>query len=132
VAPQDKAYFRESREARFGMSLEAVQADREIRVAEFRASPFPVRLVLGRQAWLGGAAPSYADYIVFGMLQWPRCASRFEVLAAEDPVADWRERMLDLFDGLGSQCEDRVSARQSPIRCSTRSRRCGAARCSNR
>ncbi len=49
VAPQDQAYFRESREARFGMTLEAVQAGRETRVAEFRASLLPVRLVLGKQ-----------------------------------------------------------------------------------
>jgi glutathione S-transferase len=109
VDPKDRTYFRESREARFGMTLEAVQEGRDARVADFRASLLPVRLVLGRQtpgssargqAWLGGDAPSYADYIVFGSLQWPRCASRFELLAPDDPIADWRERMLDLFDGL--------------------------------
>jgi glutathione S-transferase len=105
VAPQDQAYFRESREARFGMTLEQVQAGRETRVEEFRASLLPVRLVLGRGPWLGGEAPSYADHIVFGSLQWPRCASRFELLEAKDPVAEWRERMLDLFDGLGRQAK---------------------------
>jgi glutathione S-transferase len=100
VAPQDRTYFRDSREARFGMSLEAVQDGRDTRVTEFRASLLPVRLVLGRQAWLGGDAPSYADFIVFGTLQWPRCTSRFELLVPDDPIAAWRERMLDLFDGL--------------------------------
>jgi glutathione S-transferase len=100
VAPQDHEYFRESREARFGTTLEAVQAGRETRVAEFRASLLPVRLVLGKQIWLGGEAPSYADYIVFGSLQWPRCVSRFELLERDDPISHWRERMLDLFDGL--------------------------------
>jgi len=100
VDPKDRAYFRESREARFGMSLEAVQEGRDTRVADFRATLLPVRLVLSRQAWLGGDAPSYADHIIFGSLQWPRCASRFELLAADDPIAIWRERMLDLFDGL--------------------------------
>ena len=106
VAPRDRAYFRESREARFGMTLEAVQEEgRAARVADFRASLLPVRLVLSKQAWLGGETPSYADYIVFGTLQWPRCASRFELLAADDPVAAWRERMLDLFDGLGRKAK---------------------------
>ena len=100
VAPQDKGYFRESREARFGMTLETVQEGRETRVADFRASLVPVRLVLAKQAWLGGDVPSYADYIILGTLQWPRCTSRFELLAADDPIAAWRERMLDLFDGL--------------------------------
>jgi glutathione S-transferase len=101
VAPQDRAYFRESREARFGMTLEAVQQGRETRAADFRASLVPVRTVLGKQAWLGGEAPSYADYIVFGSLQWPHCASRFELLERDDPIARWRERMFDLFGGLG-------------------------------
>jgi glutathione S-transferase len=101
VDPKDRTYFRESREARFGMSLEAVQQGRETRVADFRASLLlPVRLVLGRQKWLGGDTPSYADHIIFGTLQWPRCVSRFELVAADDPIAAWRERMLDLFDRL--------------------------------
>ncbi len=101
VAAQDREYFRESREARFGMTLEAVQDGRETRVEEFRAMLAPVRMVLAKQVWLGGETPSYADYIVFGSLQWPRCASRFELLARDDAIALWRERMLDLFDGLG-------------------------------
>jgi len=105
VAPQDRTYFRESREARFGMTLEAVQAGRETRVAEFRALLLPVRQVLGKQPWLGGENPSYADYIVFGTLQWPRCASRFELLESDDPIAAWRERMLDLFDGMGRKAK---------------------------
>ncbi len=87
------------------MTLEQVQDGRETRVAEFCASLVPVRLVLARQSFLGGDAPSYADYIVFGSLQWPRCTSRFELLAPDDPIAGWRERMRDLFDG---------SARRAP------------------
>jgi glutathione S-transferase len=105
VAPKDQAYFRESREARFGITLEQIQQGRESRVGEFRASLLPVRLVLGKQAWLGGAAPSYADFIVFGSLQWPRCATRFELLERDDPIFAWRERMLDLFDGLGRRAK---------------------------
>ena len=101
VAPQDVAYFRQSREARFDMTLEQVQADRDTRVVAFRAALLPARLVLGRQLHLGGEAPSYADHILFGTLQWPRCVSRFALLEAHDPIAAWQERMLDLYDGLG-------------------------------
>jgi glutathione S-transferase len=102
---KDWTYFRESREARFGKSLEEVQKGREGRLAEFQASLMPLRLVLGRQASLGGDGPSYADYIVYGTLQWPRCASRFELLEANDPIAGWRERMSELFDGLGRRAK---------------------------
>jgi glutathione S-transferase len=101
IDPKDQNYFRSSREARFGKTLEAVQADRQDRVAEFRASLMPVRLVLRRQEWLGGAAPSYADHIVAGTLMWPRCASRFELLEENDPITQWHSRMLDLYGGLG-------------------------------
>jgi len=98
---KDVAYFRSSREARFGMTLEQVQAGREDRLAAFRESLTPVRLVLRKQDWLGGPVPSYADHIVAGTLMWPRCASRFTLLADDDPVAAWFGRMLDLYGGLG-------------------------------
>jgi glutathione S-transferase len=101
IAPVDREYFQQSREARFGMTLEAVQADRETRVTTFRDVLLPLRLVLQRQSWFGGAAPSYADCIVAGTLMWPRCSSRFDVLAPDDPVAAWFERVLDLYGGLG-------------------------------
>jgi glutathione S-transferase len=102
IDPKDGDYFRSSREQRFGMTLEAVQADgRANRLAAFRDSLTPARLVLRAQPWLGGDTPSYADHILFGTLQWPRCVSRFEVLAANDPVVAWQERALDLYGGLG-------------------------------
>jgi len=101
IAPKDRDYFRSSREARFGRSLEEVQAGREDRLTVFRDALLPVRLVLRRQQWLGGAAPSYADHIIAGTLMWPRCASRFELLDRNDPVAEWQDRMLDLYGGLG-------------------------------
>lgn len=105
VDPRDRAYFRESREARFGKTLEDMQADREARLPAFRALLLPVRLTLRRQEWLGGAVPSYADFIVAGTLMWPRCATRFALLASDDPVAAWMDRVLGLFGGLGRQAK---------------------------
>ena len=101
IDPKDRDYFRSSREARFGRSLEEVQAGREDRLTAFRGLLLPVRLVLRRQGWLGGAGPSYADHIVAGTLMWPRCVSRFELLEENDPVAEWFGRILDLYGGLG-------------------------------
>ncbi|WP_428485139.1 glutathione S-transferase family protein [Rhodopila sp.] len=105
IDPKDQGYFRSSREERFGMSLEAVQADRDDRVVSFRALLMPIRLVLRRQDWLGGAAPSYADHIVAGTLMWPRCTSRFELLEDADPVAKWQQRMMEQYGGLGAQAK---------------------------
>jgi glutathione S-transferase len=101
IDPKDREYFRSSREARFGKPLEEVQEGRDDRLTAFRESLLPVRLVLRRQAWLGGAAPSYADHIVAGTLMWPRCSSRYVLLEDSDPVAGWLGRVLDLYGGLG-------------------------------
>jgi glutathione S-transferase len=101
IDPKDRDYFRSSREARFGMTLEAVQERREDRLGAFRDLLLPIRLVLRRQQWLGGAAPSYADHIVAGTLMWPWCGSRFALLEDNDPVMQWQNRMLDLYGGLG-------------------------------
>ncbi len=97
---KDHAYFRESREKMFGAALEAVSADRDSRVASFRHTLDPLRATLRVQPFLAGAAPGYADYIVFGTFQWARCTSRFALLPADDPVAAWVETLLDAFDGL--------------------------------
>jgi glutathione S-transferase len=99
-APQDQAYFRRSREERFGALLEEVVRDREARLPAFRASLEPLRRTVERQPFLCGNAPAYADYVVFGAFQWARAISDFEILMADDPIRAWRGRMLDLFGGL--------------------------------
>lgn len=111
LAPEDRAYFRESRERRFGMPLEQLNADRVERLERFRRELLaPVRTTLGQQPWLGGETPAYADYIVFGAFQWARVVSTFELLEADDPVADWRERVLDLHGGLARATPARTAA----------------------
>jgi glutathione S-transferase len=100
---KDKAYFRKSREERFGTTLEAFQSGREERLPAFRQSLQPLRNVLEAQPFIGGETPLYADYIVFGAFQWARGISAFKLLEAGDPVAAWRGRMLDLFGGLARE-----------------------------
>jgi len=100
LKPVDAAYFRRSREARFGKPLEEVVAGRDKAVEGFRRALDPMRLTLKTQAFLGGDAPNYADYIVFGAFQWARVVSPFKLLAEEDPVHAWREKLLDAFDRL--------------------------------
>ncbi|MEP9388993.1 glutathione S-transferase family protein [Mesorhizobium sp. KR9-304] len=101
LAPPDQAYFRDSREKRYGKSIEDVSAEREAGLAAFRASLEPLRSMLTYQPFIGGATPLYPDYIVFGAFQWVRVMSPFPALAEGDPVAAWFEQLLDLHDGLG-------------------------------
>jgi len=51
----------------------------------------------------GGEAPAYADYFLFGTLQFPRLGSPRELLAADDPVHRWREQVSGLFRNLGDR-----------------------------
>lgn len=111
--PRDQPYFRQSREARFGRTLEDAAAGREARLPGLRQSLTPLRLVLRAQPWLGGAAPSYADYIVAGSLQWPRVISPWPILAADDPLRRWFDQVMDLFAGLGGKAL-RVGSRVGP------------------
>lgn len=103
LEPRDRDYFRTSREARFGMTLEAYCADREARLAAFRQSLEPLRQTLAAQPFLGGESPLYPDYIVFGGFQWARAVSPFVLLEAADPVNAWRERLLGAFGGFARE-----------------------------
>ncbi len=101
LAPEDAAYFRKTREARLGgVRLEDAAANRDKDVAAFRKSLDPMRLTLRSQPFLGGDAPNYADYIVFGGFQWARVVSPFKLLAEDDLIHAWREKLLDAFGGM--------------------------------
>ena len=98
---RDKAYFRESREKRFGRSLEDHAALADEARQRLPAMLAPLSMTLNSQAWLGGDVPSYADYIALGAFQWVRTSSSFDLPGfAGEKVAAWHGAMLDLHDGL--------------------------------
>jgi len=97
VRPHDQAYFRETREKRFGKTLEAMQEGREQRLPAFRAGLEPLRMLVRQQSFICGAQPGYADYIVYGSFQWPLRASDFKILDDDDPVAAWIARIDSLY-----------------------------------
>ena len=103
IHEKDRAYFRESREKRFGMTLEAAVADRAQRLPAFRESLAPLRAALKTQPFFGGETPLYADYAVFGPFQWARCISPFRILDAADPLDAWLQRLLERFDGMAGK-----------------------------
>ena len=96
---KDKAYFREAREKRFGMTLEQFGADPKGAVMALRGALDPVRPVLVQNPFICGNGPGFADYILFGAFQWARVMSPTRLLEPDDPVYAWRERLLKLHDG---------------------------------
>jgi len=101
LAPEDQAYFRPSRETRLGRTLEDIEAGHAAAISAMQPLLEPVRHTLKFQPFLGGDGPLFADYILFGALQWARVVSPKQIVAADDPVQDWFERCLDLHGGIG-------------------------------
>lgn len=95
----DLDYFRRTREDRFGMTLEALCADRDERIVSFRNRLAPLRATLQHQSFLAGQETAWADYVTFSAFQWARCISPFPLLVTEDPLFIWRDRLLDAFNG---------------------------------
>lgn len=101
VADADAAHLRAQIESGFKRSLEELVSERPKALPAFRRKLQPVRKVLDQKQFLGGPHPTYADYVLFGVLQWARVTSSAQVLEAGDAVGGWFERVLDLYDGVG-------------------------------
>jgi glutathione S-transferase len=108
VGEADGAHLRLQIESAMKKTLEDLSAGREQAVQAFRRKLQPVRKALETRNFLGGAAPAYADYVLFGLLQWARVISPAEVLEDGDAVAAWFERVLDLYDGVGRKERSRL------------------------
>lgn len=106
VDPVDRDYYRKTREARFGCTLEDLRARRAGFFRGLDAAVEPLRGRLEESPFLCGGAPAYGDYLAFGEFQWARCVCPEDILSEDDkdrPLKAWRARMLDLFDGLARQ-----------------------------
>jgi glutathione S-transferase len=98
---EDRAYFRRTREQRVnGMTLEEFTAGREARVHLVRDSLAPLRVHVARFPFVGGAAPSYADYVAIGPFLWVSSVATLPLLAHDDTLRGWIERCLDLYGGI--------------------------------
>jgi glutathione S-transferase len=108
VDDADAAHIRAAMETGFRTTLEALRAARDERLTEFRRRLDPARQALKVQPFLSGAAPAYADYVLFSVFQWGRIAATVALLdPADAPMVAWQTRLLDLFDG---------AARSAPAR----------------
>ena len=101
LSEKDQAYFRSTREVRFGKPLEELAAGGAAQIDALSANLETMRQTLSFHPFLGDEAPLFSDYIVFGGLQWARVISPIKLLADDDPVSAWFERCLDLFEGAG-------------------------------
>ncbi|WP_404375668.1 glutathione S-transferase N-terminal domain-containing protein [Vreelandella aquamarina] len=102
IHPDDRAYFRETREARFGASLETVHNPEQGR-QQLKQALAPVRTQLQESLFLDGEAPSGADYLLFGSMMWAYTVSTEQLVEESDPVSAWFARMLEVHDGVAEK-----------------------------
>lgn len=101
LEPDDQAYFRTTREATWGCTLEQLRSERKKYLAAFPQVLEPLRLKLSETPFICGDVPAYGDYLVFSVFQWARCTDPEDIIPIDDAqLRAWRMRMLDLFDGL--------------------------------
>ena len=96
----DQEYFRTSREARFGTTLEELAMTPGLK-EKAEAALKILSAPLARYKYLGGDVPNLSDYNVFSAFMWQRTVCSQEIYETPQAVAAWMERMLDLFDGYG-------------------------------
>lgn len=100
--PEDRPYFRQSREQGFlrGRTLEDFTANRAALVPEVREALKPLRAHLATFKFLGGSEPNYADYIVLGTFIWVFSVGTLPCLKADDGLRSYLDRGFDLYGGL--------------------------------
>jgi glutathione S-transferase len=97
LAAQDQPYFRQTREAAFGMTIEAIRAARETYLPAFQAALVPIRNTLKTQNFIAGAGPAYADHIIFGALRWGTMMSNTPLLEPDDVITVWMKTLLETY-----------------------------------
>jgi glutathione S-transferase len=96
--PKDQPYFRQSREAFQGMTIEAIAARRPEYLTVLQTALAPLRATLKAQPFLAGDIPNYADHIAYGALRWATMTSSTPLLEADDPITLWMQALLNTYD----------------------------------
>lgn len=94
-----KPYFRETREAMFGCTLEELDVGEISAKAGLNHALSPFTEVLAASDYLGGDTPTYADYVLFGVLKWMDIVSPYAPLDGTSAVAQWFDRVQQLYGG---------------------------------
>jgi glutathione S-transferase len=102
--PQDRRYFRESREKNMkGHTLETFTADRASHLPAIRTALAPLRQYLQKSPFLGGAKPNYADYVALGGFYWAASAGTLPLLERDDSLRAYVSRGFDLYGGIARE-----------------------------
>lgn len=94
LAPEDATYFRQSREKRFGMSLEDVQRGRDKEREKFAAFLKPYQRRLAEAPFLGGERLLFADIVLAASFCWAKATSSYDTMNGDEVLQAWFDRVL--------------------------------------
>ncbi len=92
-------YFRKSREAMFGTTLESLNVDAEVGKNALQRALEPFSETIENSPFLGGDMPSYADFSLFGVLKWADIVSSYRPLEHDTVMGQWFTRIGALYGG---------------------------------
>lgn len=96
IEPGDRDYFRQSREARFGATLEDIFAKQEASRPQFQTALADLNAAIAGQDYFFGVF-SYADICLFGTLTWVTRVSDEPLFDNTSGLQAWWERMNAQF-----------------------------------
>lgn len=99
---ENQAYFIKTREAAFGNKLSEIHADPDTGKANLEKALTPFNNMLKSKQFIGGDAPTYADYVLFGVLKWADVVSSYRPINDSSAVGEWFVRLDNMYDGNGA------------------------------
>ncbi|KAI9294644.1 hypothetical protein K502DRAFT_316677 [Neoconidiobolus thromboides FSU 785] len=107
LLPKDQEYFRKTREAWFGMTLEEFAGKKEGHKEAIEKLFLPFRMSLVNIKYLEGDKPSYSDYVLFGHLKFVQMTSisTFDMIVTnhqDQSLKDWWDSIQSLNDGFAA------------------------------
>ena len=94
IADEDKKYFRESREAKIGMTLEEFSKKAPQALIQLQQQLSPIREMLTSQPYLAGESPTYADICLLSTRRGIAGINDTPFLEKGDILQSWYQRML--------------------------------------
>lgn len=92
-------YMRETREARFGKTLEALTVDEIQGRAGLAAALAPFEDTLANSDYVSGETPAFADFVLYGVLKWTDILSTYPPLENDSAVSRWYTRLSNAYGG---------------------------------
>jgi len=103
LKPEDKKYFRETREKMLNKKIEDIELESNKYIPIFQKELNPFRKIIKNNDYMTGDRPVYCDYLLFGFFMWARNSSPKQLLEKDDVLWHWRNRMLNLFNGFAKK-----------------------------